>query len=103
MEMKRTIKKIAALVGGAVMAGATLAGAFAALDDLPQPFVTADGVFDAYVVVGTMGWNPNIAFTAQAATDLAKDVSVGMDVATAFGQVSTTAAGTTGTETSLED
>ena len=103
MEMKKTIKKIAALVGGAVMAGATLAGAFAALDDLPHPFVNDNGVFDAYVVVGTMGWNPNIAFTASAATDLAKDVSVGMDVATAFGQTSVTSAGSGSSSTTVSN
>ena len=78
MEMKKTAKKIMALVGGAVMAGATLAGAFAALDALPQPFVTSDGVFDSYVVVGTMG--------------LVDDVAVGMDVAAAFAQKATTSA-----------
>lgn len=101
MEIKRTIKKIAALAGGALFAGATLAGAFAALDDLPQPYVSSAGVFEGHVVVGTMGWNPNIAFNAAAATGLAQDVAVGMDVATAFGQISTSGA-TGGDTTTVE-
>ena len=96
MEIKKAIKRIAALAGGAIMAGATLAGAFAALENLPHPFVTEDGVFDAYVVVGTATWNtemvPNPA-------GLAQDVAVAIDVATAFGQKATTAAETGGAET----
>ncbi len=51
METKKFVKKIAALAGSAAMLGATVAGALAALPDLPSPFIT-DGVFDAYVGVG---------------------------------------------------
>jgi hypothetical protein len=90
---KRTIKRIAALAGGAAMMGATFAGALAQIEDLPMPFVTDAGVFDAYVVVGTLGWNPNVAFNAQAATNLAGDVSVGIDVGAAFAQRASTGAG----------
>ena len=86
MEIKRTIKKIAALAGGALIAGSTLVGAFAQLDNLPADYVS-DGMFDAFVVAGTMGWNENLAFTPAAAEGLANDLAVGMEVATAFGQV----------------
>jgi hypothetical protein len=52
MNMKKTIKKIAALATGAGMVGATLAGALALdLSDYPEPFVM-DGVFDGKIVVG---------------------------------------------------
>lgn len=100
---KTTVKKIAALTAGAVMVGASVAGALASLDDLPQPFVSASGVFDSYVVVGTMGWNPNLVFNAGAATGLAQDVASGIDLGAAFGQVSTSAAAGTSTSTSVSD
>lgn len=95
-KFSRTIKRIAALAGGAVMVGAALSGALAQLDKLPTPFVTSAGVFDSYVVVGTMGWNPNIAFNAAAASGLAADIAVGIDVGAAFAQRATTAAGASG-------
>ena len=90
---KKTVNRIAAFAGGALMVGATIAGALAAVDmaTLPQPFVTSAGQFDSYIVVGTMGWNPNIAFNAQAAEDLAGDVAVGMDLSAAFAQTATSA------------
>ena len=88
---KRTIKKIAALTGGALMVGASMAGALAQLDNLPQPFISSAGFFDSYVVVGTMGWNPNVAFNADAATGLAQDLATGIDVGAAFAQKSTSA------------
>lgn len=89
---KRTIKKIAAFAGGAIMVGATMTGALAALDNLPQPFVTASGVFDSYVVVGTLGWNPNAAFNSEAVTGLARDIASGIDIGASFAQVATSAA-----------
>jgi hypothetical protein len=89
---KRTIKKVAALAGGALMVGSAMAGALAALDDLPQPFVTSAGVFDSYVVVGTLGWNPNAAFNADAVSGLARDISSGIDVGASFAQISTSSA-----------
>ena len=98
---KQTIKRIAALAGGAVMVGATMAGALATLDTLPQPFVTSAGVFDAYIVVGTMGWNPNLAFNAAAATGLSQDLATGIDVGAAFAQRATTASSGSGPSTTV--
>jgi hypothetical protein len=98
---KQTIKRIAALAGGAVMVGATMAGALATLDSLPQPFVTSAGVFDAYIVVGTMGWNPNLAFNAAAATGLSQDLATGIDVGAAFAQRATTASSGAGPSTTV--
>ncbi len=52
MDMKKTAKKIAALVAGTTMLGATIMGATALdLSNYPAPFVT-DGVFDGKIVVG---------------------------------------------------
>jgi len=52
MDMKKTAKKIAALVAGATMLGATIMGATALdLSNYPAPFVT-DGVFSGKIVVG---------------------------------------------------
>lgn len=97
----KTIKRIAALAGGALMVGATIAGAFAAVNvaDLPAPFVTSAGVFDGFVVVGSMGWNPDLAYNAAAVQGLANDVAVGIDVGGAFVQRASIAAGTDGTGT----
>jgi len=92
-KLNRTIKRIAALAGGAVMVGAALSGALAQIDKLPTPFITSAGVMDSYVVVGTMGWNPDLAFNAAAATGLASDVAIGIDVGAAFAQKATSAAG----------
>ena len=52
MNVRKTVKKIAALVAGTTMLGATIMGAMALdLSDYPAPFVT-DGVFDGKIVVG---------------------------------------------------
>ena len=52
MDIRKTVKKIAALAAGATMLGATIMGAVALdLSDYPAPFV-ADGVFDGKIVVG---------------------------------------------------
>ncbi len=86
MDMKKAINGIATFIMVALVAGvmmvSTVSGVFAQLDSLPAPFVTSDGKFDSYVVVGTMG--------------SVDDVAVGMDVATTFGQVAVTPATTTG-------
>jgi len=54
MELRKTVKKIAALGMGASMLGATIVGAMAAgnLADFPTKFVNADGKFDGLFVVG---------------------------------------------------
>ena len=50
--LTKTVKKIAALVAGTTMLGATIMGAMALdLSDYPAPFVS-DGVFDGKIVVG---------------------------------------------------
>jgi hypothetical protein len=52
MNIRKTVKKIAALVAGTTMLGATIMGAVALdLSDYPAPFV-ASGVFDGKIVVG---------------------------------------------------
>jgi S-layer protein (TIGR01564 family) len=52
MDMKKTAKKIAALVAGTTMLGATIMGATALdLSNYPAPFVT-NGVFGGKIVVG---------------------------------------------------
>ncbi len=52
MDIRKTVKKIAALVAGTTMLGATIMGAMALdLSDYPAPFV-ANGVFDGKIVVG---------------------------------------------------
>jgi len=51
MDMKKTAKKIAALVAGTTMIGATIMGATAQLENYPAPFVS-NGVFNGKIVVG---------------------------------------------------
>ncbi len=53
MEIKKTVKRIAAVGAGAAMLGATAMGALAAVDlkDYPSMFVT-EGSFNGYIVVG---------------------------------------------------
>ena len=53
MEIKRTVKRIAAVSAGAAMLGATAMGALAATDlkEYPSMFVT-EGSFNGYIVVG---------------------------------------------------
>ena len=53
MDLRRAVKKIAALGAGTVMMGATMLGALAAADlaNYPAPFVV-DGKFDGFIVVG---------------------------------------------------
>jgi hypothetical protein len=91
-KLKRTAKKIVALGASALMAGATLGTAALAADlsGLPAPIIV-DGVFDAYVVVGTS------ATTITAET--LKDVAGAIEVATAFGQSATASTGAEGSAT----
>ena len=52
MNLKKIVRKVAAVGAGATMVGATLMGALAtSLADYPSPFVS-DGAFDAVLVVG---------------------------------------------------
>jgi len=86
MEMKRNAKKIVKIVGGALagaaMLGSVFSGAFGAMSlaDLPSPFITSDGKFDAYVVVGDSA--------------AAADIATGMDISAAFAQKAVVSAGT---------
>jgi hypothetical protein len=91
-KIKRTAKKIVALGASALMAGATLGTAAVAADlsGLPGP-VIADGVFDAYVIVGTQA--------ATITAETLKDVAGAIEVATAFGQLATTSTGSEGSAT----
>jgi hypothetical protein len=82
LDMRKTVKKIAALVAGTTMVGATIMGAMALdLSNYPAPFVT-NGVFNGKIVVG-----------ANAATS---DVVGAIDIA-----ASLQAAATTTTEINL--
>lgn len=84
MNMRKTVKKIAALVAGTTMVGATIMGAMALdLSNYPAPFVT-NGVFSGKIVVG-----------AKAATS---DVVGAIDIA-----ASLQAAATTTTQIQLPD
>ncbi|MFC1691163.1 S-layer protein [Nanoarchaeota archaeon] len=79
MEVKKAIKKIAALGAGATMLGATLMGAMAqsyTLADYPMPFVK-DGQFDAIIVVGDTA----------AAEDVVGAVDVGQSLQFAMGEI----------------
>jgi len=72
MNIKKTIKKVSALVTGAAMLGATVMGALAYdLGDYPHPFVNSDGAFSGYIVVGSKGTN---------AAGLAQDMVGAVDI-----------------------
>lgn len=94
MNIRKTVKKIAALVAGTTMLGATIMGATALdLSDYPAPFV-ADGVFDGKIIVG-----------ANAATS---DVVGAIDLAASLQAEATTTTeinipGTAGTATVVGD
>ncbi|MCW1309434.1 MAG: hypothetical protein QXP04_01970, partial [Candidatus Nanoarchaeia archaeon] len=74
LKVKKTIKKIAALTGSALILGATIAGVFAASDlsTLPSPFVKTDGTFDAYVVVGKNARADDIVGAIEVASSFAQ-------------------------------
>jgi hypothetical protein len=82
MDMKRTAKKIAALVAGSTMIGATIVGATALdLSNYPAPFVT-NGVFSGKIVVGAEAASSDvvgaidIAASLQAAATSESEVNV---------------------------
>ncbi len=75
MEVKKTIRKIAAIGAGSIMLGATIMGAIAAdLADYPAPFVTSDGKFDGLIVVGKDAKAEDVV----GATDLASSLQFSM-------------------------
>ncbi|MFW5852765.1 MAG: S-layer protein, partial [Nanoarchaeota archaeon] len=70
MNVKKAIKRIAALGTGAALMGATVLGAMAAdLNDFPSPFVQ-DGQFNAMLVVGESAQTPDIIGAVDIATVL---------------------------------
>jgi hypothetical protein len=79
LNMRKTVKKIAALLAGATMVGATIMGA-AALDlsNYPQPFVT-NGVFSGKIVVGSAAKTSDVA----GAIDLAASLQAAAKTVTA--------------------
>lgn len=54
MQVKKSIKKVGAVAGSALMVGMTM-GSAASLSEFPQPFVDDDGMVQSQVVVGSQG------------------------------------------------
>ncbi|PIN80876.1 hypothetical protein COV13_02895 [Candidatus Woesearchaeota archaeon CG10_big_fil_rev_8_21_14_0_10_32_9] len=88
--MKKTIKKMSAILAGATMIGATVLGAMAYdLSSYPSPFVT-DGVFNGKLVVGEMAKPSDML----GVTDIAASLQAASKTAVAGGSgVSTTVTG----------
>jgi hypothetical protein len=94
MNIRKTVKKIAALVAGTTMVGATIMGATALdLSDYPAPFV-ANGVFDGKIVVGANAATSDVV----GAIDLAASLQA---EATSISEISIP--GTAGTATVVGD
>lgn len=80
MDIRKTVKKIAALTAGATMLGATIMGAMALdLSDYPAPFVT-DGVFDGKIVVGAAAATSDVAGAIDIAASLQAEAKTTTDV-----------------------
>lgn len=95
IKAKRTIKKVAALAGSAIIASSMVAPAMAGtLADLPSPFISSAGLFDANVIVGSQTWN---ALVAGDPAGVASDLAGAIDVAAAFAQQALAASGASGT------
>jgi len=70
LNMRKTVKKIAALVAGTTMVGATIMGAMALdLSNYPAPFVT-NGVFSGKIVVGATAATSDVAGAIDLAASL---------------------------------
>lgn len=70
MNMRKTVKKIAALVAGATMVGATIMGAMALdLSNYPAPFVT-NGVFNGKIVIGSKAATSDVVGAIDVAASL---------------------------------
>ena len=75
MDMKKTAKKIAALVAGTTMLGATIMGATALdLSNYPAPFVT-NGVFSGKIVVGARAATSDVVGAIDLAASLQADAT----------------------------
>jgi len=75
MDMKKTAKKIAALVAGTTMLGATIMGATALdLSNYPAPFVT-NGVFSGKIVVGKEAASSDVVGAIDIAASLQREAT----------------------------
>ncbi|MBU1198361.1 MAG: S-layer protein [Nanoarchaeota archaeon] len=79
MDIRKTVKKIAALVAGTTMLGATIMGAAADLGNYPAPFV-ANGVFDGKIVVGANAATSDVVGAIDLAASLQAAASVTSEV-----------------------
>ncbi|MBN1792309.1 S-layer protein [Candidatus Woesearchaeota archaeon] len=80
MDMKKTAKKIAALVAGTTMLGATIMGATALdLSNYPAPFVS-DGVFSGKIVVGANAATSDVVGAIDLAASLQAAATSSMEV-----------------------
>jgi hypothetical protein len=90
MDMKKTVKKMSAILAGATMIGATVMGAMAYdLTDYPSPFIQ-DGYFTGKIVVGEKAMAQDIIGAADIAAGLQASavtaVSTGGSVSVAGGK-----------------
>ncbi|MBN1923229.1 MAG: hypothetical protein JW791_00535 [Nanoarchaeota archaeon] len=95
-KLKRAIKKVAALAGSAIIAASMVTPAMASLANLPSPFISGAGLFNANVIVGSQTWN---ALVAGDPAGVASDLAGAIDVAAAFAQKALASAGASGTVT----
>ena len=80
MNIKKTVKKIAALVAGTTMLGATIMGAMALdLSDYPAPFVT-DGDFDGKIVVGEKAATSDVVGAIDIAASLQAEATLTTEI-----------------------
>jgi hypothetical protein len=79
MDMKKTAKKISALVAGATMIGATIMGASADLGSYPAPFVT-NGVFNGKIVVGERAATSDVVGAIDLAASLQAEATSSSEV-----------------------
>jgi len=80
MNIAKTVKKIAALVAGTTMLGATIMGATALdLSNYPAPFVT-NGVWDGKIIVGAKAATSDVVGAIDLAAALQADASTTSEV-----------------------
>jgi hypothetical protein len=92
LNMRKTVKKIAALVAGTTMVGATIMGAMALdLSNYPAPFVTS-GVFDGKIVVGSSAMTSDVvgAIDVAASLQAAATTTTEIDIPGAAGKATVT-------------
>jgi len=80
MNMRKTVKKIAALVAGTTMLGATIMGATAlTLADYPSPFVT-NGIWDGKIVVGAKAATSDVVGAIDLAASLQAEATTTSEI-----------------------